>query len=317
MTQGYVFAFLATLSWAISIFPLTRASRKIPVNSMNHFRLVFSTLLVLMACLIFESQNFISIFSADYLQAWIWLGLSGLVALVLGDFFSFRMYAILSPRFGSVLTTLSPTAALLLGIILVNERMNWVGITGMLITIIGVMSISLGRTERNAIPDHGHGSVAKGIVFGILAALCHGAGLALSKKGFVVQGNTGASVLPLSATFIRLLTGMLIVIMVTILRGRIRIVFDDLGKYKPSVLPAVALGSLFSPVLAVSLSMFSILYIKVAVAQTLFALVPLFALMISHFVYKEKITIQAVVGMAVALIGVVLLIWRESIGNLF
>jgi drug/metabolite transporter (DMT)-like permease len=70
-------------------------------------------------------------------------GLSGIVGLTIGDFFAFRMYAILSPRTGSVLTTLSPAAALVAGYFLLGETINGFGIAGMVITMIGVMGISL------------------------------------------------------------------------------------------------------------------------------------------------------------------------------
>ena len=67
------------------------------------------------------------------MEAWLWLGLSGIVALGIGDYFNYRMYVILSPRYGSVLSTLSPAAALLLGIKLLDEHINLTGIIGMFI----------------------------------------------------------------------------------------------------------------------------------------------------------------------------------------
>jgi drug/metabolite transporter (DMT)-like permease len=52
--------------------------------------------------------------------------------------------------------------------------------------------------------------------------------------------------------------------------------------------------------------------LEVAVAQTIFALLPLFVLPISLIVYKEKITIQSVFACLLALSGVLLLIWRNE-----
>src|SRR6187551_2155471 len=116
LSVGFIYAFAATVCWAIAAFPLTAASRQLPVNSMNHLRLLLGSLLLFIAAIIIEGNSFFQIFSADYLQAWLWLGVSGVVALAVGDFFSFRSYAILSPQIGSVLTTMSPTSALLFGI---------------------------------------------------------------------------------------------------------------------------------------------------------------------------------------------------------
>lgn len=308
---GLFYAFAATACWAIGAFPLTVASRQLPVSSMNHLRLILATVVLFIAGAIIERAEFLQIFSLHYQNAWLWLGFSGILALVVGDFFSFRSYAILSPQYGSVLTTLSPASALLFGIILVEEHINWVGITGMCITIIGVMSISLGRAQRDKIPDHGHGSVLKGIVFGILAAACHGGALAFSKKGFMEQPaeyNIG----PLGATFIRVVTATLLIYLITILTGKIRSVLSHIRDNNAGIKNTIS-GSFFNPILSVSLSMFAILYMDVAVAQTIFALVPLFALIIAFFVYKEKITTRSILGVIAALLGVAVLIWRNKL----
>ena len=63
--------------------------------------------------------------------------------------------------------------------------------------------------------------------------------------------------------------------------------------------------------MGVTLSLFAIQKLEVAVAQTIFALLPLFVLPISYFVYKEKVTVQSVFACIIALIGVLLLIWRN------
>jgi drug/metabolite transporter (DMT)-like permease len=309
---GFVYAFAATICWAVAAFPLTAASRQLPVNSMNHLRLLLSTILIIIIALVADAAGFIAVFSSAYITAWLWLGLSGVIALVVGDFFSFRSYAILSPQYGSVLTTLSPTSALLFGILLVDEHINWVGIVGMLITIIGVMSISLGRSQRNAIPDHGHGSVVRGILFGILAALCHGGALAFSKKGFVEQAVTGETIGWAAATFIRIVAAMIAVYAITFFSGKTKEVWQHLKDSKQGIKNTVT-GSVFNPVFSVALSMITILYIDVAVAQTIFALVPLFALFIAFVVYKEKITSRSVLGVIASLVGVALLIWRNKI----
>jgi len=312
LSIGFIYAFAATLCWAIGAFPLTNASRQLPVNSMNHLRLLLGTVLVLIGAIAIEGHNFFAIFSAAYVKAWLWLGISGIVALVVGDFFSFRSYAILSAQHGSVLTTLSPASALIFGILLVNENINWIGIAGMIITIVGVMSISLGRSQRSTIPDHGHGSITKGIVFGILAACCHGAALAFSKKGFVLQAAEQHSVGPLSATFIRLIAGLLFVYAISFFTGKLKDAWQHLRDSKEGVRNTI-IGSVFNPGLSVAFSMITILYINVAVAQTIFAMVPLFALLIAFFVYKEKITSRSVWGIVAALAGVMLLIWRNKI----
>ena len=314
---GILIALAGTFSWAICVFPFTKAGRLMTVASMNLFRLVIGTIMIMLLASVVETNNFLSIYSYKYLQAWLWLGLSGILALGIGDYFNYRMYVILSPKHGSVLSTLSPAAALLLGIKLLDEHINLVGITGMIITIVGVMSMSLGRTERNTIPDHGHGSVFAGIVFGIIAAICNGAGLVLSKKGFLMQAATGNIIQPITASFIRFITGTFLVLLVTFLNRKLVLNWQNIKSQPWSTLKIALTGTIFGPLLGVSFALTAIQYMDVAVAQTIFALVPVVALLISHFVYKEKITKYALAGAIVAILGVAILIWRITIEGMY
>ena len=77
------------------------------------------------------------------------------------------------------------------------------------------------------------------------------------------------------------------------------------------------LGTLFGPVMGVSLSLLAIQHMEVAAAQTIFALLPIVVLPINYFYYKEKITIQAIGACLIAILGVVILIWRNSLMNYF
>ena len=311
-TPGLLTAFLATIFWATSVFPFTKAGRVMTVESLNMLRLTAGTLLVLAAAIAFD-RNFFSIFSSAYTRGWLWLGASGIVALGIGDYFGLKMYNILSPRYGSVLTTLSPAMALLMGIIFLNEQMNVVGLCGMGITITGVMTMSLGRTERNAIPDHGHGSVFTGIIFGIISAVCNGAALALSKKGFLEQSAQMNSLQPLTGSFIRFAVATIVVLLFMACGKRLLPNVKNIKSQRAGTLRTAATGVILGPLLGTGLSMAAIQHINVAVAQTIFALVPVVALIISHFVYKEKITRNALLGVLAAIAGVAILIWRMEI----
>ncbi|HMJ45711.1 MAG TPA: DMT family transporter [Ferruginibacter sp.] len=313
---GLLTAFLSTICWAISVFPFTKASRLMTVTSMNLLRLLGGTMLVMLTAIIID-RNFFDIFTVNHFAGWSWLGISGIIALGIGDYFGLKMYTILSPRYGSVLTTLSPATALLLGMILLGENINFFGITGILVTIIGVMSISLGRSERSNIPNHGHGSIWAGILYGIISATCNGAALALSKKGFIEQAATGYNIHPITGSFIRFVAGTLFVVLVMIFNKRLVPNLRNIKKQPAVVLKTAGLGILFGPLLAVSFAMTCIQYIDVAVAQTIFALVPVMALIISHFIYKEKISRYAVIGVIAAIAGVAMLIWRIQLVEYF
>ena len=312
-TTGSFIACLAAICWAISAFPFTKAARAMSVSSMNLFRLLAGTLLVMITAFIAGPAGFTRIFSAAYLDAWLWMGLSGITALGIGDYFSYRMYTILSPRNGTALGTFSPAAAWLLGTFLLNETINLVGLIGMAITITGVLAMSLGRTERGRIPDHGHGDIRSGILFGIIGAICNGAGIVFSKKAFLLQEAAGAKLPPLTGSFIRFFVATLVILLLMMIRKKLVSNWKNiLGQPRPVLQNAIA-GTIFGPLLAVGCALVSIQYIPAAVAQTIFSLVPVVALLIAHFYYKEKITLNALAGVLCAISGVGILIWRNEI----
>src|SRR3954470_10503480 len=128
--QGLFFALLTTLSWSIGIFPFTQAARRMGSNALNHFRLPLAALLLSITAVIIDHAAFIDLFRHPVSEAWLWLSLSGIIGLTLGDYFGLSMYAILGARIGSVLATLAPPASLILAALLIDERMNVVGIAG-------------------------------------------------------------------------------------------------------------------------------------------------------------------------------------------
>ncbi len=295
------------LSWSICIFPFTQAARRLGSNTLNHFRLLLAVFFLVITNLFVDLDFFIGIFSTTYSYSWLWLGLSGIIGLTIGDFFAFKMYAILSPRIGSVLTTLSPAATLVTGFLLLGESINRIGILGMIITMIGVMSISLGRIERRKIPDHGHGSIFAGIIFGILSAVCQGVGLVLSKKGMV---HEGLIVSPLPATFMRILIAFLSLILFSIIQGKMAGIIKPIIRNQNGGIKFAIMGTIFGPFLGVCLSLYTISNLDVSVGQTIFSLMPVSALIISVLFFREKITIRSLLGIVVAISGVIILIWR-------
>jgi drug/metabolite transporter (DMT)-like permease len=310
---GIMFGLLTVLSWTFCIFPFTQAARRIGSNTLNHFRLMLAAILVGLTSLAVDAKSFEAIFSEAYRPAWCWLGLSGFIGLTLGDYFAFRMYAILGARIGSVLTTLAPAAALIFGGILTNEHISWMGISGIFITIVGIANISFGKRERNLIPDHGHGSIAAGIIWGILGAFGQGAGLVMAKKAMLAEHSAGLTIHPLHATFIRVLIAFSVLLIVTMLTGNTRKTFAPIFANREGGLKYATLGTLFGPFIGVCMSLFTISHIDASVAQTIFSLVPVTALLFAMVFLKEKITLQSFIGVFAAVSGVLILIWRDEL----
>jgi drug/metabolite transporter (DMT)-like permease len=310
---GILFALLTTISWSIGLFPFTQAARSLGVNPLNHFRLVLAAFFILILNLLLFPKEFFDLFTSDYTSAWLWLGLSGIIGLTIGDYFAFAMYSILGARVGSVLTTFAPTAALILGGILIDEHINYIGIIGIAITILGVNYISLGKSEIKTVPDHGHGSIGKGIITGILAALCQGAGLVLAKKGMLAEADLHRQIQPLGATFIRLTIGVTSLFILTFLQRNFKAIWKPIRENKDNGIKYAVAGTIFGPTLGVSLSLYTVSLIDPSVAQTIFSLVPAVTMLFAVAIFGDKLTSKSILGLIVALAGVIILIWREKI----
>lgn len=311
---GEIVAFGTTISWSIGIFPFTEAARRLGPNPVNHFRLVLAVIFLTILSLLFLPLSFIQLFSSPLPEHWIWFGLSGVVGLSLGDYFGFTSFVILGPRIASIFSTLAPAAALFTGYLIIGERINFIGILGILITITGVIWLTLSKSAKLLMKDHEHGSKEKGIMFGILSALCQGIGVVLANKGFTYLQN-GENLPFFQATWLRMICATIVIYLITISRGKLFEFTKPVLINQNNGIKYTIAGTIFGPVIGVSLSMLaiSLLHNKPSIAQTIFSLVPIFALPLALLFYKEKITLKAIFGAIIAIAGVTVLIWREEI----
>lgn len=307
---GVIIALLTTVCWSIGIFPFTEASKRFGTAALNQYRLFLGWLVITILIICFYPISIIGLFSLPQFNHYLFLGLSGIIGFTIGDYFSFNSFKILGPKLGSLYTTIAPGAALLAGFLILGQTMNVIGVIGICITIGGVIWLTLSKKDKKASEKAGFERDPKGILFGIIGALCHGTGLVLSKLGM----DSYEEILPtLHAVWIRLLFAFSAAFLISLLTGRMRANSMPVFKNQNNGLPYMFIGTLFGPVLGVSFSLIAIQHLSVATAQTIFALLPIVVLPINYFYYKEKITIQAVFACAIAILGVFVLIWRDSI----
>lgn len=315
---GEIVAFGTTLSWSIGIFPFTEAARRLGPNAVNHFRLVLAVLFLTVISTLFLPVSPADLFTSPQTEHWIYFGLSGVIGLALGDYFSFTSFAILGARVGSIFSTLAPAAALITAYFVIGERINLIGITGILITIGGVIWLTMSRRSQSEMKDHEHGNVKLGVVSGVLSAVCQGVGVVLANKGFTYKQAEGDLAF-FHATWLRMISATVVIYLITISRGKLKEITQPVLDNKNNGIIYTLGGTIFGPVIGVSLSMYavSLLQDKPSIAQTIFSLVPVFVLPLSYLFYKEKITARAILGAAIAMIGVMILIWREQLVQLF
>jgi drug/metabolite transporter (DMT)-like permease len=307
--SGELIALITTLCWSLGIFPFTEAAKRIGSAPLNQYRLLLAWIIISVILFFWNDLNFIELFTTPQPYHFIFLGLSGIIGFSIGDYCSFNSFKLLGPKLASLYTTFAPGAALLIGYIALNESVNLIGIFGILITVSGVIWLTLSKKDSNAATQVGYTRDKRGIIYGIIGALCQGTGLVLSKYGmdyYEVKLQT------MHAVWIRLLFAFSAAFIVSLLAGKLKANSKPIFTNEKNNLPFLFFGTILGPVMGVTLSLFAIQKLEVAVAQTIFALLPLFVLPISLIIYKERITSQSVFACLLALVGVLLLIWRNE-----
>lgn len=312
---GYFLAFIAMTVGSLSLFPFTDATRKWGSVAINHYRLLVGFIVLTIVVIVLDKKSLITLFTTPSPTEYLYLCISGIIGLVVGDYFGFHSMAILGAKRFSIFYTVAPGAALGFGFVFIGERMDFVGIIGMAISILGmiwfIMASDTKEIEEHVV--HEYGKVRKGVLFGVLAGLCQGFQMALAKKAI-----TGESVLisPVYATWIRIFGAMVAYFVFTFVTGKFREkVIIPIQKEKSTILKAT-LASIFGMVLFIVLVMWSLALCKVAVAQTILSLEPIVIMPMAYFLYKEKMTMRTFIAGVISIFGVYVLIWREDIATI-
>jgi drug/metabolite transporter (DMT)-like permease len=289
--MGEFAAVLTAVCWSFTSIFFNNASRAIGSVRVNRLRLLVATIILIAAHWIILGSPLP--FGATTEQ-WFWLGLSGIIGLALGDAFLFQGYVHIGARLTTVIMALDPVFSALIAWIWLGEQLSLIEVIGILITVLGVGWVVL--EQRNGNSTHSRKDMILGILCGIGAVLGQAIGFVLSKKG--LAGNFS----PLSGDLMRIVVATLVMWVLALFTGKIKDTWA--GFEDKSAMKNIVAGSIVGPSLGVWLSMVAVQLIPVGIASTLMATRPILLLPLSKIFYKEKITVRAVVGTVIALIGV-------------
>jgi drug/metabolite transporter (DMT)-like permease len=293
---GELAALATSLLFSITSVFFTFASRQLGSIVLNRIRLLIAIAFLVLAHLLLSIPLPLHVSP----QTWFWLGLSGVIGLVLGDVCLFQAYIWIGPRLTMLLMSLAPILAGVLAWIFFDETLNSRQIFGIALTLAGMGWVILEQNERGQDMHANKRFYWLGILFGLGAATGQALGLVTARKGLSPDFPA------LTGTLIRMLAAAAALWGFTILRGQARTTFKQISE-KRSAIPYILGGAFAGPFLGVTLSLVAIQNAELGVASTLMALPPLFLLPIGYFVFKERFGWQAVLGTIVAMVGVSLL----------
>jgi len=291
---GEIAALATSFFFAMTALIFTATGRMVGSQVTNRMRLLFALgyLVVLNQILFREPLPF----SSDA-SRWLWLSLSGVIGLSLGDTFFFQSLVAVGPRLGSLLLSLAPIFGSIMAWSFFGETLSPMQILGIVLALAGIGWVVMSHEEQPGTP---HGHTKRGMFFGVLAGLGQAVGLVLSKQGMLGEFS------PFQANAIRMFTAAIFTWLWTAFEGKVGATLTTFRK-QPKVIGLIALGALVGPLLGVSSSLLAVQRTEIGVASTLMALPPVIVLPISYFVFKERIGWQAIVGTLLAIAGVAIL----------
>jgi drug/metabolite transporter (DMT)-like permease len=295
--MGELAALATAACWAMSSIFFTSTSKEIGALPVNRIRLVFAVLLLMIAHTALTGQ--VLPLGAEP-ERWVWLGLSGIVGLVLGDTFLFKAFALIGNRLGTLIMASAPVMSGLLAWIFLGESLALKQVLGILVCVSGITLVVLERsTPANGVEHSPHEKRQRliGIGYALGGAAGQAGGLVLAKVGLA---NNFPSI---SGVMMRMLVSMIVIWGLTLVSGQAKPTLQALFK-RPHTARSLLAASVFGPFSGVWLSQIAVQNTQVGIASTLMAMTPIIMLPIAHWYYKEKLSPRALLGTLVALAGV-------------
>lgn len=319
MFIGEIIALFVAVAWTATALFAEVGSKRMGSLPLNTVRMTMSLILLVLTLWLTMGVPYPRYADGG---TWGWLLLSGVVGYVVGDYCLMQGYILIGSRFGQLFMTLSAPTAALTGRLLLGERMGWLALVGMVVTLSGIAMSILSKKG-----DHVDlGLPRRGVFFASMAGICQGFGLVLSKIGLQhydaaiaasgadPQAAVEGALLPLplflsvpfAATMIRATIGLAGFFLVLRL-------FDRQWRQKLShavhdrkAMWCVFWATIFGPFVGVSASLLATQYTSTGIAQTLFALTPVLIIAPAAWLFHQRVTPRQIIGAVVSVAGVCL-----------
>ena len=281
---GELASLLTAVCWTLSAIFFEKAGRRVGSLPVNILRL-FLAIVFLGVTTLFTRGMF---FPKDAtLYNWVWLGISGFIGFFLCDLFLFKSYTIIGSRTSQLVMSLAPMITAVIGWFFLNEILSAKSILGIVVSVSGIMIAVAGKGLKLNVPLHG-------FLYALGGAAGQALGLILSQKG---MGDYDA----VAATQIRAIFGLFsFILLITFLKRWRRVsraVQDGVS------LKSITMGAVFGPFIGVALSLYAVQHTETGIASALMALVPIFIIVPTAFMFKEKITARQVIGAVISIAG--------------
>lgn len=292
--MGEIASILTSVFWVLSTIFFTDGGKRVGSMVVNRVRMIFG-LILLMATNFFLYKELIPLSAA--LDRWFWLGLSGMVGLALGDIFLFQSFLWIGPRRAMLMVASVPVLNTLFAWIFLHESLTLYGYLGIAITVGGIFLVISEKTKLKDQFAQDQKHFRLGYLFCGLGVLGQSAGMILARRG--VYGDFPA----LSGTLIRAIVATIVFFLLALFTKKLKSTYIAVKEDRKALL-SISLGAIAGPFLGIWLALTGLKNTDVGIASTLQALAPVLMLPVSHFLYKEHISLRAIIGTVVTMLGV-------------
>lgn len=292
--MGEIASILTSVCWVLSTISFTESGKRVGSMVVNRVRMVFGLILLISANFFLYKELIPLSASGD---RWFWLGLSGFIGLALGDIFLFQSFLLIGPRRAMLFVAAVPVLNTLFAWLFLHETLTTFGYLGIFITVGGIFLVLSEKNHHNDELAKDKKNFHKGYLFVGLGVLGQSVGMILARKG--VYGDFPS----LTGTLIRAIVATIVFFVLSLITKEVKSTFTAVKEDHKALL-WIFLGSITGPFLGIWLALTGLQLTDVGIASTLQALAPVIMLPVSHYLYKEHISLRAIIGTVIAMIGV-------------
>lgn len=295
---GEIAALATALCWLGSSLAFAVAGREAGAQPLNQFRLYAALPLLFALGFLVVGAGWPSSASTERIT---WIGVSGLLGLVIGDYGFFHALATIGPRIASVIMSLWPACTVGINYCM-GDPPTGSELLGVALTVTGVALVLLGKREGSWRPDLTPRQWLWGCVGALVGALGQASGFVMAGAAMAPTADQPA-IDPLLATIVRMCAATVGMQVIVCLQGR-PLAMTKIVRNKKALIAAL-IGVVCGPVAGVWMSMVGVANAQnTGVASALMATTPIFMLPVAVWFYRARVGALGIIGTVLAVAGV-------------
>ena len=232
------------------------------------------------------------------IERWLYLGISSISGFVISSLFILRAFQSIGTRLTLLIGSLAPILSAILAWIFLDQALSANSVVGIVLVVAGIVwVVSEGGKGARTDMDSNY---RKGLLFALAGALGQAIAFVFSSQG--VAGDFP----PMSASLMRTIVAVVTVWVMLAAQGTLRHNLQLIQTESHSM-KFIFVASVTGPVIGASFVLLALQYASVGVASTLINTTPIMIIPIGYFIFKEHITLHAILGTIVAIIGIAIL----------